>query len=838
MPKTPQSCARVAADSTTVDATDARRHASDHNDGRVRTRDAASSYVTYPVAVTWMRKRDHNIFANAASLLICGLLAGVVVAAAAFPAVAMSGLAAKAGGETFAQLPSELDGHSARRRSRYVYASDGKTLLAHVVRRVPQRRPAEGHPADHAERDRRRRGPRVLQAQRRRRQGRRPRVRQPTSRPASPAGRLHADHAVRAACRSPTRRPARRRWSTPPRTPRKRKIAEMKYALQVEKELTKDADPRALPEHRAVRQRRVRHLRGQPGLLRQEAEGPDGRRGRAAGRHGQGADRVRPDHRRAATRRPSTAATTCSTRCVELGCITAGAGRRGQAPTQGHAARSSAPATAASRSRRTTGASSATSSTAGGWSQEAFGATAYDRERRLKSGGYRIVTSLDIKAQDAARERIVEQHLKTSNKNALMLAGIEPGTGQVRALAANRKFKLDDPTNPQNKISSNPAKAKQKIRGTYPNTTNPLLSGGGDITGYQAGSVFKMFTMVAALEKGYPLDYTINARAAVQVELHRRVRQPGRPAPAPTVLPAELRRRGRRRRATCGPASAGRSTRTSCRCRSGSARRTWSTWPSGSASSSARRATPSSPTTRTPPPVGRVHPRRLPSTPLEMANAYATLAARRQVLRADPGRRRSRDQNGEKLDVANPRCKQAIDPTWPARPSTRPAARSATSRQLGRCNGAHRPRRPAASSATRSFGKTGTTDERQDRGADRRHHAAGGRRLPGQPGLGRAPRPACRTTSSTRRSTRRCATHGGQADRIEFKTPDNRKIAFGEQRSHPERRVRRRSARPRRGCGAPASRSSVAQQPGRLDVPGRHGRPAPARAAAPSRAAS
>ena len=54
---------------------------------------------TYPVAVTWMRKRDHNIFANAASLLICGVLAGVVVAAAAFPAIAMGGLAAKAGAD-------------------------------------------------------------------------------------------------------------------------------------------------------------------------------------------------------------------------------------------------------------------------------------------------------------------------------------------------------------------------------------------------------------------------------------------------------------------------------------------------------------------------------------------------------------------------------------------------------------------------------------------------------------------------------------------------------------------------------------------------------------------
>src|SRR5689334_15119919 len=76
-----------------------------------------------------MRKREHGLLPNAASLLICGLLAGVVVAAAAFPAVAMSGLAAKAGGQTFAQLPSQLKEFSSPQVSR-VLASDGKTLIA------------------------------------------------------------------------------------------------------------------------------------------------------------------------------------------------------------------------------------------------------------------------------------------------------------------------------------------------------------------------------------------------------------------------------------------------------------------------------------------------------------------------------------------------------------------------------------------------------------------------------------------------------------------------------------------------------------------------------------
>src|SRR4051812_18516617 len=96
----------------------------DLRDGRAR------ASFAYPARVTsWMRRRDHNIFANATSLLICGLLAGVVVAAAAFPAVAMSGLAAKAGGQTFAQLPSELKQASAPQLTR-IFASDNKTQVA------------------------------------------------------------------------------------------------------------------------------------------------------------------------------------------------------------------------------------------------------------------------------------------------------------------------------------------------------------------------------------------------------------------------------------------------------------------------------------------------------------------------------------------------------------------------------------------------------------------------------------------------------------------------------------------------------------------------------------
>lgn len=142
--------------------------------------------------------------------------------------------------------------------------------------------------------------------------------------------------------------------------------------------------------------------------------------------------------------------------------------------------------------------------------QPAFGLTTYGRERQLKSGGFRVVATLDPAIQQAARRNITRQ-IADTDPNALMIAAVEPGSGRVRALAANRIFAPDDPRAPRNLPASNPAKARSGARGSYPHTMNPILTGGGDITGYQAGSVFKIFTVVAALEKGYPLSYTINA---------------------------------------------------------------------------------------------------------------------------------------------------------------------------------------------------------------------------------------------------------------------------------------------------------------------------------------
>src|SRR5438128_12678318 len=75
------------------------------------------------------RRRDHGLFFNAFALLLCGLLAGVVAAAALFPAVALPGLVAKAGADQFDSLPTVLNMPALPQVS-YVYAADGKTLIS------------------------------------------------------------------------------------------------------------------------------------------------------------------------------------------------------------------------------------------------------------------------------------------------------------------------------------------------------------------------------------------------------------------------------------------------------------------------------------------------------------------------------------------------------------------------------------------------------------------------------------------------------------------------------------------------------------------------------------
>ncbi|WP_051808757.1 transglycosylase domain-containing protein [Actinoplanes subtropicus] len=128
------------------------------------------------------------------------------------------------------------------------------------------------------------------------------------------------------------------------------------------------------------------------------------------------------------------------------------------------------------------------------WQQEpAFGRTPDERLENLRRGGYRIVTSLDPRIQASAMSHVLDKEKKRS-RYAHGQVIIEPNTGRVLSMAVNRTYSLEP--NPKDR--------------NYPNTVNALL-GGGTMAGYQAGSTFKIFTMLAALDSGLPLDTSIYA---------------------------------------------------------------------------------------------------------------------------------------------------------------------------------------------------------------------------------------------------------------------------------------------------------------------------------------
>jgi len=145
--------------------------------------------------------------------------------------------------------------------------------------------------------------------------------------------------------------------------------------------------------------------------------------------------------------------------------------------------------------------------------QPAFGKTQQDRFDALQRGGYRVVTSLSPYFQKIAQSKITSGLTKNS-RFALGEVLIHPGTGHVVAMAVNRTYSLDQSSN---NLSSDRFKRGHGIKGNYPNTV-AMLDGGGDLPGYQAGSTFKIFTMLAALDMGYTLNLQYFAPARIRTK--------------------------------------------------------------------------------------------------------------------------------------------------------------------------------------------------------------------------------------------------------------------------------------------------------------------------------
>ncbi|MFV0452634.1 MAG: transglycosylase domain-containing protein [Propioniciclava sp.] len=112
-----------------------------------------------------------------------------------------------------------------------------------------------------------------------------------------------------------------------------------------------------------------------------------------------------------------------------------------------------------------------------------LGPTPEARERLLKRGGLVIKTEIDPRTQEAA-QKSVSNFIHPKDPVLGMMVMIEPGSGLIKAVAQSR-YEIGN-------------KAGQSWW-NYP--MEPELGGA---EGYFGGSTFKIFTLAAAINKGYP----------------------------------------------------------------------------------------------------------------------------------------------------------------------------------------------------------------------------------------------------------------------------------------------------------------------------------------------
>ncbi|MEU7909753.1 transglycosylase domain-containing protein [Microbispora bryophytorum] len=125
-----------------------------------------------------------------------------------------------------------------------------------------------------------------------------------------------------------------------------------------------------------------------------------------------------------------------------------------------------------------------------------FGKTKKARQDFLARGGLTIRTTLNRKMQKAA-DTAIKKYVHPSDKPVASEALVEPGTGAIRAMAASRRFGT---SKKKNEMSINVVADAQH--------------GGG--AGFQAGSTFKVFTLLTALKEGWKINDGISTGATFQ----------------------------------------------------------------------------------------------------------------------------------------------------------------------------------------------------------------------------------------------------------------------------------------------------------------------------------
>ena len=469
--------------------------------------------------------RDRSIASNASALLICGLLAGLVVAAAAFPALAVIGLTAKASADGFEDLPDTL-AEPPTPQTTFVYANDGKTLItsfydeSRKLVTLDQISPVMIDAIIAAEDTRfyEHNGVDLFGVIRA------GVANQGSGEVEQGASTLTMQYVRQALTYNATTN--EEILEATEDTPQ-RKLREMRYAIAVEKEMTKeqileqylnlvflgnhsygiyaashayfDKEPADLTLPEAAL---LAALPKAPGTIDPTLDNKEA--GEAAkGRRDYVLDGM-----------------------VKTGAITrAEADEAKASEVELHVQKQ--PSECVSVPSKHLDWGFFCDYVKQWWmNNSSFGKTKDERLAKLKQGGYKIITSLDPELQKQAQKHVLDGQSKNSPW-ALGTVTIDPGTGHIRAMALNRDYKLDDSDNGPN---SDPNKAGMK--GSYPATTVPLLTGADEVdseagAGFQAGSTFKMFTMVAALNEGMPLSTTYKNHSPYTSKIYDTGYEPG-----------------------------------------------------------------------------------------------------------------------------------------------------------------------------------------------------------------------------------------------------------------------------------------------------------------------
>ncbi len=127
----------------------------------------------------------------------------------------------------------------------------------------------------------------------------------------------------------------------------------------------------------------------------------------------------------------------------------------------------------------------------------AFGPDEKSRAHYVKTAGITVKTSLDPKIQ-AAAESAIKSKSKPADTTIAAITMVQPGSGLVKGMAQSKPY--GDGTNHTTSYNYN-------VEKTYP----------GGYGGFQNGSTMKAFTIAAAIQQGIPLNYRINSPSPIDL---------------------------------------------------------------------------------------------------------------------------------------------------------------------------------------------------------------------------------------------------------------------------------------------------------------------------------